>query len=123
MPSSWWGERTTRSKRRQIPLKCPPSASRTLRLRKRRPASASIAPEYRLLDGCIRLAVLRLSFAMPTEACRELVALEPFPLESLTSYIRRAARGRFFTDTVSFRRARGVDWNQRSRAADLLHRP
>src|SRR5229473_5244467 len=50
----------------------------------------------------------------------ELVALEPFPLESLTSYIRRAARGRFFKDTVSFLRASGVDWNQRSRDADLL---
>jgi hypothetical protein len=53
----------------------------------------------------------------------ELVALEPFPLESLTSYIRRAARGRFFTDTVSFLRASGVDWNQRSRDADLLRGP
>src|SRR5712691_8061145 len=52
-----------------------------------------------------------------------MVSLEPFPLESLTSYIRRAARGRFFTDTVSFLRASGVDWNQRSRDADLLRGP
>ena len=52
-----------------------------------------------------------------------MVDLEPFPLESLSSYIRRAARGRFFTDTVSFLRASGVDWNQRSRDADLLRGP
>jgi len=51
------------------------------------------------------------------------IGLEPFPLESLTSYIRRVARGRFFTDTVSFLRASGVDWNQRSRDADLLRGP
>jgi hypothetical protein len=34
-----------------------------------------------------------------------------------------AARGRFFRDTVSFLRASGVDWNQRSRDADLLRGP
>jgi hypothetical protein len=44
-------------------------------------------------------------------------------LESLTSYIRRAARGRFYTDTVSFPRASGVEWNQRLRDADLLRGP
>src|SRR5579859_697501 len=52
-----------------------------------------------------------------------MVSLEPFPLESLTSYIRRAARGRLFTDTVSFLRASGVDWTKRSRDADLLRGP
>lgn len=53
----------------------------------------------------------------------EVVGLEPFPLESLTSLIRRAARGRFFTDTVSFLRASGVDWNKRTRDADLIRDP
>ena len=49
-----------------------------------------------------------------------MAALEPFPLESLTSYIRRAARQRFYGDTVSFLRAGGVDWTDRSRDPDLL---
>jgi len=53
----------------------------------------------------------------------DLVGVEPFPLESLTSYVRRAARGRFFTDTVSFLRASGVDWNKRTRDADLIRGP
>jgi hypothetical protein len=53
----------------------------------------------------------------------EVVGLEPFPLESLASYIRRAARTHFFPDTVSFLRASGVDWNKRSRDADLLRGP
>jgi hypothetical protein len=47
-------------------------------------------------------------------------ALEPFLLESLTSYTRRAARQRFYADTVSFLRAGGVDWPDRSRDPDLL---
>ena len=49
-----------------------------------------------------------------------MAGLEPFPLESLTSYIRRAARQRFYGDTVSFLRAGGVDWTDRSRDPDLL---
>lgn len=49
-----------------------------------------------------------------------MAGVQPFPLERLTSYIRRATCQRFYGDTVSFLRAGGVDWADRSRDPDLL---
>lgn len=45
---------------------------------------------------------------------------DPFPHESLTSYLRRKARSQFFTDTIAFVRAGGVEWHDRSRDPDLV---
>jgi hypothetical protein len=51
------------------------------------------------------------------------IAPEPLPLESLTSYLRRTARRYFFPDAVSFLRRGGVDWPNPGRDPDLLTGP
>jgi hypothetical protein len=50
-------------------------------------------------------------------------AAEPLPDESLSSYVRRAARRQFFADPIAFMRAGGVEWHDRSRDPDLLSGP
>ena len=50
----------------------------------------------------------------------EQLTAEPFARESLSSYLRRVARRQFFTEPISFLRARGVEWHDRSRDQDLL---
>ncbi len=45
---------------------------------------------------------------------------DPYPRESLTSYLRRMARHQFFADPIAYLRAGGVEWHQRSRDPDLL---